>query len=250
MKKVLEYSGLIYASLIFFGYSYFDFYYDFFNVDIYSYLTISEVLLPFLSNISSLIILVVVFFVFYIFPMISFNSIISTVSIDRFINKKKYGKLVFYVTGFILTVASAVYSLFQLKSSIKESPNYIESGLDFGYIIIPIIIVVISSLLYYSLKRFGILIKSNWYNYSVLLILAYIMIFFHAYADYSKKINKINVKTVCFSYCGEKLKTDQNLIFIGETNDYIFLNSLSNNSIHIFERDNINELVIMEDNNQ
>jgi len=76
----------------------------------------------------------------------------------------------------------------------------------------------------------------------------YSLIVFFVYCDikYGQAISILNGKSkyyVKFSMDSVEIETDEELLYFGETNKYIFLRDISTGKNHIYNRDEISKLV-------
>jgi len=71
--NLIEYTTIIYAFITFLGYSYIDSYYSFWDINIYSFLDVGEILLSFLNGINFILIVLLLVFLTYAIPIYHTN---------------------------------------------------------------------------------------------------------------------------------------------------------------------------------
>lgn len=245
MEKILKYSTVGYALLILFGYSYLDTYFSRWDIQIYSYLDASEILLVFLRKVTSIVFGLIGASSAYLIPTSKLFQK-STNDVDEKLNSVKKKKPIITIVMqviFVLCILAAI-----LYPTILATKKY---NLDFALLPLKILLVFLgATIVYYWLpslieKR---KISIDLISLRILLIISvmYWLNYLSAIGEYHRVKNEIIKTSVHFSYESDTYQTNDTLIYIGATSKYIFLNNPKSLTNYIFEKENITYLKITE----
>lgn len=239
LKKVAEISPLIVGFLIFLGFLKLDFYYDHWNVNISQYLDFSEILLSFLQDIN------IIFFFVVILTAQSTFGYIAISSIDKKVTQSH-----------IQTEAGPKKGLVELMEENFESHKK-------GGLIVMILLTLIFgvffwcfmnlTLLYLTFLGFVQLIaffidRFLSRNENVVNPVTFILVFLGFTLCISKyEINQTEKHTVQYEFTmvdGSEISTNSQFIFIGKTNNYVFLYDNQNCTSKVMKIENISGISI------
>jgi len=256
-----EYIPIIYIILVCFGYFNKSLYFDKFGVDILYYLTVQELAFSFIP-VGSAIVVALLFMIIILAPMVVFGSdeyIDSEIEKDRFnpyqgINKIKHAtfKKISKHTYWIISVATSLYLnltpilLFAYFAIFRK----IGGSLPNSEIIV--LLMIVWGIIFLLKFKFHQNSKNKknprviLFVYFILMIVAFIV-----YSDINlKRAERIRNGDADYSIHlindKKEIKTTKELIFFGQTNDFIFLRNINTNENRILKKGDFNELIIKE----
>ncbi|MEZ5015924.1 MAG: hypothetical protein R2800_02655 [Flavipsychrobacter sp.] len=268
LKELLPILSVI---LVFLGYWNLDSYYDHFDIDIYNYVTATELLLSFLPIIKYIIISVSLISVF----VVILSSLI----------KSKKGKKSVKPTANILFTPLLLRRLYKIRKKRKSSLftitiNTYKCLLNLFVIVVPVfltflicdvleneiisilfdkwtkyffVFLIATTITYYSLIFNDTIfsrINLDLRDYTILflslnVILAVIIITSVINTLQSKRVYyNNNLKTTSILIDNKTITTDSNLVYIGQTQNYIFLRKLKEEVNVIYKMSDIDKLEI------
>lgn len=270
MNKITKYIPIITGILLFIGYLNYYSYYEYFNINISTYLTTGELILSFLPL--TIPILGVIGYI----SMMAVSTIIRTThnkeqddkdddtskifliyettkyykGMARLWKNKEYKnikgiiKILFYfavmLVSFFLTVLFIIFPIFLFVYLTAEKWNEIPPILF--YIISPIWFVGFITMLN---KNDNHLYKGKGYVETSSLIMLFIACLWITNRHKAYNILNGNSKvTVSFLYKDNPIKTDSNKVYIGKTNNYIFLRNLKENMNEIYFLNEVNKIEV------
>lgn len=245
MREVLNYSSILYAILLFLGYSFLDIYYDTAGIDIYPYLDASEVLLSFLKNANSIFIAVFLLILIPLFLGVLLpKSIFKTkVDGDSQLNSsekiKKLKKELWF--NYIMIIVNILFVINAVWTLIKDWSEHSDAKM---LILICVFSLFVIFLFYKRIHKVDNDSNASWkIEIKVLFIVwsAFVFNAFMARTAYHYSIKSSAVE-VSFCYHGKQIITGKKLIFIGETNKYLFIRDTIKNSNLIYEKENIDHV--------
>lgn len=268
MKKIITDTAFLSALFLFIGYLNVFLYYDYFGINITTYLSTGELLLSFLPITTPLLIMLVVVF----FPMLEVlttqpdnNSTATMSSIrrkDKFkvslINlkkaikiirqkrvRKRFALLLFFIQeatglifGFLFHVYFMLFILFFIVSVFATERRFP----------IPIAVWIILTIVWFAFLDDQIIpayrkserVNSVIIAIGVILSLGLISIYNRDKADDVLRGNQ--TMHVHFVYDSSRISTDTNLVYVGQTNGYIFLRNRTSRTNRVFELSKISGL--------
>ncbi|MGX1930208.1 hypothetical protein [Flagellimonas sp. 2504JD4-2] len=262
LKTLKEYLPLIYIFLVCFGYFSKSLYYDKFGIDILYYLSIQELVLMFIPA-GSAIVAAILFLIIVSSPWLVFRAddeedLESEIKKDkhniyRLIDKIKNQKLqkISRKTYWILAIITIIYldyvpMLLFLFFVITKNLEYtmLTSKLVVVLMIIWGILFMLKFRFQNSKSKFNP--RMQLFVYFILLIVMFIV-----YADITlNKADKIisgepeyHVK---FTIDEQLIETNKQLLFFGQTNDYLFFRKVNSKENYIYNKNDIKEFVIKE----
>lgn len=243
LKKVIPYFGPI---LIMLGYVKLNLFYNHFGIKIVDYLEFTEILTLFLPDIvyfSSIL-----FFVF-IFDFLTKDEIEITsqdnikdeiISTHSF---KKRIKLNYKLNTFLFWFSLLIMIGFLIKLIwFRETLTF----LDWFYLMVPTLLIFMIIMLEYRYKyynTYGEKLNPSYNNYILILFFYTLFSVFYTFTDIDKTENRSD-KTISFLYLDTKIQTDESLIFIGNTKNYLFIHNKKKNKSFVFNRSDIKDLQI------
>jgi hypothetical protein len=250
MKKIIEYVPIITVCLIYFGFCNLHYYYKEFNIDIYHYVSNTEILLSFLPTI------VVLASTLYTF---AYSRIINPQSNHKknieknnkeiieekeIVIPKKKNKILRFLT----TLPGQIILLFVIMSTIHliltELFGYKPYELQDLNIIDTCILLAI---IYFSSHIFK---NQEIINNNILLIIVFSVIYFGIQISIYRKLDAdkikdgISIKEIEFQYNDKKIATSTILIYIGQTQSNLFLYNKKDKSTSVYKTEKIDSLVI------
>lgn len=259
LKTLKDYLPLIYILLVCFGYFNKSLYYDKFGIDILHYLSIPELVLMFIP-VGSVLVTVFLFLIIIIAPMIVFGPSNEDLELeakkDRFNIYEKLDKI---KNSKIKKISKKIYWIIAIISSIYL--NFVP-GLLFLYFAvsknfenqlfnskIAIIVMIIWALIF--LLKFRFQNSKSKFNPRIQLFVYFIMaiIGFIVYSDMNlNKANSIlngeSEYYVKFKINNQFLETNSKFLFIGQTNDYVFIRKIDSRENYIYNKKDISEFII------
>jgi short subunit fatty acids transporter len=249
MKKITENIPLLSIVLIYFGYCNLHFFFKEFKIEIYNYISNSEILLSFLPTI---VILGASFGYLIINLVINHNQRVKVEQInpeniaEEKVEERKSKKIEFYKSVFKSPIIICLI-IFLLIIIVKL---YLVHGLDFKryelkeYSLITSLITPI--LYYFILTEYGDELIKKYYFFIALSIIVF---FGNQIGEYRKseaeKIKDgITDIQISFIINKKEIKTNKNLLLIGQTQSSIFLYDRISKSSYVFNREEIQNLNI------
>ncbi|SEQ49922.1 hypothetical protein SAMN05421824_1807 [Hyunsoonleella jejuensis] len=250
---------ITYIILVCFGYFNKSLYFDKFGVDILYYLTVQELAFSFIP-VGSAIVVALLFMIIILAPMVVFGSdeyIDSEMEKDRFnpyqgINKIKHAtfKKISKHTYWIISIATSLYlnlipillvAYFAIFRKIGESlPN---SELI-------VLLMIFWGIIFFLKFKFHQNSK-NKKNPRIILFVYFILmiVVFIVYSEINiKRAERIRNGDADYSIHlindKKEIKTTKELIFFGQTNDFIFLRNTNTNENRILKKSDFKELII------
>lgn len=249
VDKLLKWISALYILATVGGAIYISCYYWVFNINIFQYIQVGEVILQFVHAIPFLlfhILLIAAIFLMFKNRLEKFHVEVDKIEAlkvqsnqysDQLYKLRRQWKRVFMygsiVTGIILVLL--IYYLLARKFSIDFW------GLLFGYMIVAIIVtslVLAPEKWFY--KKFKIVLGFRTRLYSAFLILYFwSVIYFALFVAFSYRTKELYTpsKEVEFFYDSQKVNTSDSVIFVGMTLNYIFLYNRVNKVTSVFEKE-------------
>jgi len=244
MKKIIEYLPLLSICLIYFGFCSLHSYYKSFNVDIYAYITTSEIIMAF-------------------FPaIVFFTSIISTSLIQAFIGEPAYkeqqpveakeevtptkfqGYLIAISKNFLVWMAVFLMLNFLIRWALRSWFSYqIYDFQTYNIFAGVVFLMAIFLFMVYTDKQDSIRESPA---IAAIIAVCYIgqLISNYRSLDAEKIKSGIPVHQITFSYHDKTISTGKNLLFIGQTSANIFLYDCKNASTLVFKNSEVDSLII------
>lgn len=258
LKTIKDYLPLIYIFLVCFGYFNKSLYYDKFGIDILYYLTIPELVLMFIP-VGSMLVAALFFIIILIAPMIVFGQNNDDYELeikkDRFnIYKKldkisnlkfrKVSKTIYWIIAIITSiylnfVPMLLFAYFAIYRNFQNIPYNTK---------IPVILMIFWGIIFALKFRFQnskskFNPRLNLFVYFIIMLICFIV-----YSDLNLKkaeeiLNGQSDHYVKFMIDKKIIETNNNLLFFGQTNDYIFLRKINSNENFIYNKKEIKEFV-------
>jgi hypothetical protein len=253
MKKIIEYVPIITVCLIYFGFCNLHYYYKEFNIDIYHYISNTEILLSFLPTI---VLLASSLYVFAYSKLVNHpdlieknNKIESEETVEKEDNEKgikpKREKNIwplllnipFQLLVIILTESAINFVLikyFNYKTYQLQEVNIIYVILFLAYF-------------YYATDLFK---NKKLVNDNALLITFFSVLYLGSQIGTYRKLDAdkikdgISNKKIEFEYNGKKISSSKQNIYIGQTQSHLFLYNVKNKSTSIYKTENIDFLIV------
>lgn len=214
IQEIKEYVPIFSVVLFANSFMYLYFYYSVFNVKITSYITISEITFNFLNQFMWFLVIAAFFFLTYLI-----------------LKKKQKNNLQNTMLSFFILLIFLI-SIILNYFIIKNNPF-------FNYFLNTITVITFSM----ALRTRADDAKTIYYVFCIFLGSLFIIGFNSS--EYARSIQKDTiVKNVSFKYDDLIYKTSNKLVYIGETQNYIFLYNRIDSSTLIFKSSNIDSLVI------
>lgn len=244
MKRIIEYVPIITVCLIYFGFCNLHYYYKEFNIDVYHYVSNTEILLSFLPTI---VVLVSSLYSFTYNRLIHYQSDTKnnneTINVEE-VEPKKKNKIL----SFLLSLPGSLFALITIEITLHLiltkyygfKPYELQ---DFN---------LICACIFFALIFFSANIFKNQevINNNLLLITIFSVIYignqFSTYRklDADKIKDGISIKEIVFQYNKKKISTSKKLLYIGETQSNLFLYNKNDNSTLVYKTENIDSLAI------
>lgn len=246
MNKIIEYVPIITVCLIYFGFCNLHYYYKEFNIDIYHYVSNTEILLSFLPTI---VVLASTLYAFTYSKILNHEGNAKK-EVETIIEEKKEvaPKKKSKILSFLLSFQGAIILLVTIETAIHLIlTNY------FGYkayelqdmnIINACIFLV---LIYFSSEIFK---NQELINNNLLLITGFSVIYIGIQISVYRKLDAdkikdgISTKEIEFQYNNKKVATSKKLIYIGQTQSNLFLYNKQDKNTSVYKTENIDSLLI------
>jgi hypothetical protein len=255
MKKIIEYVPIITVCLIYFGFCNLHYYYKEFNVDIYHYISNTEILLSFLPTI---VLLGSTLYVFAYTQLINHPDFIKKdekVKSNQEIvennieegeeikpqQKKKIWRILstFPVLILLLLFFEVITTLILTKCFGFKSYELQYINLVYAFMFL--------SVIYFSSTLFK---NQKLINDNILLITIFSVIYLGNQISTYRKLDADKVKDgmpnkkIVFEYSGKKISTSNQNVYIGQTQSHLFLYNTKNKSTYVYKTENIDSLII------
>src|SRR5690606_37064529 len=251
----------VYIILVCFGYFNKSLFFNKFGVDILYYLTVQELVFSFIP-VGSVIVAALLFTIIMLAPMIVFGSnedIDSEMQKDRFnpykgINKIKHAtiKKISKHTYWIISIATSLYLNLTPILLVVYYAIFRKIGEPFPNSKIIVLLMILWGIIFLLKFKFHQNFKTK-KNPRVILFVYFILIIvaFIVYSDMNlKRAERIKNGDADYSIHlindKKEIKTTKELIFFGQTNDFIFLRNTITNENTILRKSNFNEIIIKE----
>lgn len=253
LQTLKSYLPLIYIFLVCFGY--FNksmFYYDIFDLDILYYMGIQELVLMFIP-LGSILIAIIIFLLAIVFPMAIFipesgNDKSENTENKEYSGKKKSIKVLDYafetISYAVIAYLIFLFPLFILAYSLfrEGTKNFFDSGSAFILMFLWGILFLVKLVLMPEKDKKKIHhTRAIW---SVVAIMAFIL---YSYSNYLKANRILKGETdfnVKFTINNKQIQTTDELLFFGQTTDYIFIRNICTNENLIYNKNDIEELIM------
>ncbi|MBP0903770.1 hypothetical protein ACFSKN_04210 [Mariniflexile gromovii] len=259
LKTLKDYLPLIYVLLVCFGYFNKSLYYDKFGIDILHHLNIPELILMFIP-VGSALVTAFLFLIIIIAPMVVFGPSNEDLELeakkDRFniylkldkiknsktkkISKKLYWVIAIITSTYLNFVPILLFFYFAVFKNF-ENTLYISK--------IAVILMIIWAFIFVLKFRFQN--SKSKFNPRIQIFVYFIMtiIGFIVYSDINlnKADSILNGKSeyyVKFEINNQLIETNSKLLFIGQTNNYVFLRKIDSRENHIYNKKDISEFII------
>lgn len=244
MKKLISILPLLTICIIYLGYCYLHFYYTYFNLDIYNYISSSDILLSFLP----IVILILTFLVGFINVKIINYKVIKNddkdiiVSNENNTSVKKKTSVFKYILSSPLTYILLLLIVYHILRKYLLQYYY---DFELQYLELSFFITMYSLILWnvYSNSKLDLYLKQPILFMLFLIVTSTIIISSFRKLDAKKIKFGIPVKQVSFIYKNKLYKSNQNILFVGQTQTSIFLYQRSNNSTMVFNTSEVEFLV-------
>lgn len=263
LKLIKDYLPLIYIMLVCFGYFEKSLYFDKFGIDILNYMSIPEMILIFIP-LGSIIFTSIIFIIIVVSPGIIFNKTEYESKIENqkksfnLLNKLKKTKNktlrkiavnFYHVVGILVMLFLHFIPILLMTyiafSRIFEKIHYKENTILL-FISLWGILFLFKFLV--QKKEFRIKPRIVLFTYSIL-----VFIFFIGYLEINanKANNILKGKSnyyVKFKIEDKTIESTKDLLFFGQTNEYIFLRNINTQENFIYKKNIIKELIIRKQN--
>lgn len=245
MKKIIEHLPLLTICLLYFAFCNLHFYYNEFKIEIYNYISPSEILFSFLPTIVWATVIVYGYTINVVFlksQELQKNTLENS-------EEKKEKELPKTLMGVILdSIGSYVLVYYILHFTIKiillKAFHYKQYELQAFYFISALVFCLV--ICFYIIKnKKGNIITEHALLFSVCLF-AYIGFQFYTIRSLEalKVKNGVTDRKVSFKYDNRIVTTSQTLIFIGQTQSNLFLYNKKDSTAVTFKTSNIDSLTI------
>ena len=252
-KKILKtFFPVIGILLIACGYMKFSFFYHHFDIRINNYLEFSEILTLFLPDIIK--------YGLIIFLIILFNFIFeSKLSVERIHNLKlaitdSYNLLdrikLHYLYNKELIWLSSACVINYLIAFIWFREKFLDILFITFYIPAFLIFSILLQEFKHKYKELYDQYLSPTYNNLILIFFLFNLYSIGSVYNEIKKVESGSKTIVTFEYSDENIKTDNNLIYIGQTSNYLFLHDKERKESKVFERSKLEKIIITPANNK
>ncbi|KAF2329130.1 hypothetical protein [Flavobacterium nitrogenifigens] len=252
MKKIVEYVPIITVCLIYFGFCNLHYYYKEFNIDIYHYISNTEILLSFLPTI---VLLASTLYIFVYNRLINHPDFIKTNNDKEIIEddsieeregikpqqKKKIWRILstFPVPLLLLLLIESVSTIILTKYFCLKTYELQDVNLIYACLFL--------SVIYFSSTLFK---NQNLINDNILLITIFSVIYIGNQISTYRKLDADKIKDgisnrkIIFEYSGKKISTSNQNVYIGQTQSHLFLYNIKNKSTYVYKTENIDSLII------
>jgi len=255
MKKIVEYVPIITVCLIYFGFCNLHYYYKEFHIDIYQYISNTEILLSFLPTI---VLLASTSYLFAYSRLINHPDFIKKdgkTNSNREIvennkeeeeeikpqQKKKLWRILsnFPVPLFLLLFIQIIITVILTKCFGFKTYELQDINLVYAFLFL--------SIIYFSSTLFK---NQKLINDNILLITIFSVIYLGNQISTYRKLDADKIKDgisnrkIVFEYSGKKISTSNQNVYIGQTQSHLFLYNIKDKSTNIYKTENIDFLNI------
>ncbi len=254
IKKILDYVPLFTVCLIYFGFCNLHYYYDEFNIDINNYINNTEIILAFFPNI-----VVILSFIFGVlsqyYTQLSFEKKQELIKTNISIIMPEYGKpkrnltqkkSKFYNNFFFPFIIFLILQLiiFTIKYVFKNEYHF--KDYEFQYFNL-ISSVINYGIIYYLLIRNEKLEHIKKFPFIItLFIILFIgrLIAEFRISDAQRVKNGISKKNIIFKDKESIITTNKDLVFVGQTQNFLILYNTKNKTAEIFKTSQIDKITV------
>jgi hypothetical protein len=276
MDKFIKASPKLTAVLIFLGYWDLHFYYKYFDIQIYDFINTGEVIVSFFPIALDVFIYCAIFFIFLGFAYFTSDSeeydkkqneiyeddwkLLKKIKLlfkkDIYEGRKWYKKIIYFTLSLfevvmriivLLIFTYTIYKSFVLiKYESKELYKY------YFMVIIDIVILFIMLDHFIPKKLIDNYYRRNKKNIGRIVLASEFIILFlilntvSNYKDAMKILSGKPKYNISFVYKDSLYKTDSVTVYIGKTQNYLFIRNLQNNTNQIFHSDKIENLKMVK----
>jgi hypothetical protein len=246
MRKIIQHIPLLTVCLLYFGFCNLHYYYKEFKIDIYNYISNSEIILSFFPVIVITSSALYGFFYQQIIGSASFPQLPTRSPVTPQTEQEK-GEISkakrFMRNGGVVATIYLIISGF-ISFGIQKIFKYKPYDLQYFNLISSAIFCLI--LLYYIRKHNNTdVIFRNPIIFSIFLVLyTGNGISMYRSADALKIKDGISDKTICFNYNKSKIATSQKLIYIGQTQSAMFFFNRNDSSTQVYQFAKIDSLIV------
>lgn len=248
MKKIIEYVPIITVCLIYFGFCNLHYYYKEFNIDIYNYISNTEILLSFLPTIVVLASSIYIIAYSKLINHSDLNENDKKIDSEEIIEKEirpKERKIIWSillkipVQLLLLIICKSILSLVLINYYAYKA--YELQDLNIIYALVFLAYIYFSSSIFKNQK----LINDN-----ILLITFFSVLYLGIQIGTYRKLDSdkikdgISNKKIEFEYDGKKIETSKQNIYIGQTQSHLFIFNIKNKSTSIYKTENIELLTL------
>ncbi len=241
-KRISIAIPLIIAFLIACGYIKLYFYYNFFGVMINDYIDMSEILSLFLPNLMRYILLLLLGSAVIIFLLFSRKKIEDKVNKNDLKNARKNFNILFYTLSILSIVYFFIpYDIYPETIRKNLRPKYELVYYFLWPLIISFFFIIKNIHKYYNIKMSKI---------TIVIIFCLVYILFGSITSAFREISftKREKYKVSFEYLDKKVTSSKNTLYIGQTKNFLFMKNLKNDKTSVYNRNNIEFLEIMQNN--
>jgi hypothetical protein len=264
LKIIKEYLPLIYIFLVCFGYFDKSLYFNQFEINILNYLSIPELILIFIPLgsmiFTSFILLIIVFSPALIFRKtenkldsedenITYNLLFKIRNIPNKILRKILENIYFIVGIFIMIYLQIIPLLLFFYYAISRI--FTKVFFNKNIFILSIILWGIFFFLKFKFQRSKIRLnpKINLFVYSIMISIGFVVYFYMNINTAERILNGKSDYYVKFRLDSKIIETNKDLLYFGQTNQYIFLRAIETNESYIYNKKNIKEFIIRKNKN-
>lgn len=231
LDDVVKYSPLGSVLIIFLSFIRQFFYYGQFSIDITNYISLTEFIVLFLKD-SILIIGILTITFSFVLLMKNFKIII-----EKYIGLNKVKRWLFFIIILVITISLNYFAIITLKSkSINHDANFFLVSLIISFSILILTSFIITIILEDKITKNKQLISGFFFAIILTLIIA---------INTSYQIKNEVVKNIYeIKQDSKTIITDDNLVKIGQTENYFFLYYKSEEMSLIIKTEDINEILI------
>lgn len=212
-------------------------YYDFFNIQIQQYISVDEIFILFLNEVSFIVKIIIYLLIYHVLIHLIFLFIFRKdkdksqyafyEEVGLILDSKNGVKIYFILTLIILFVSLCFF--FYNKDEISLT---IVTSASFVFAII-------------SLELFEF--KSTDYTFLIASIISIaVLLFLKNEKDVKETFDNRNNISYSFSYKNKVFKTGKNYIYLGKTKEYIYLYNKQKKSSYIIKSEEVKEISIMK----
>lgn len=248
MKKIIEYVPIITVCLIYFGFCNLDYFYREFNIDVYHYISNTEILLSFLPTV---VIIASSLYVFAYSKLVNLPDLVNNeekIESIGMVERENKAKVEKKTWPFLSSIPFQLLILISIESVINfvltnyfDYKSYELQELKVFYV------VIFFAYFYYSTSLFK---NQKLINDNTLLITFISVIYLGMQIGIYRKLDAdkikdgISNKKIEFEYNGKKISSSKQYIYIGQTQSHLFMYNMKNKSTSIYKTENIELLIV------